>query len=98
MVTEEKMPKPEITRESVLKAIDEFDKLGEDLFLSRYGFHRAKRLYIQLNRNLYSSKAIYGVACKFLAPEFRALRASEFNGGDPVVKPLRRLGFQVVEK
>ena len=91
------MPKPVITRESVLKAIDEFDNLGEELFLSRYGFHKARIFHLFYKGKYYPSKAIYGVACKFLPPDYKPLRSRDFVGGGPVLNHLTVLVFKLLK-
>jgi hypothetical protein len=85
----------EITRDEVLEAIGEYDRLGQDDFLERYGFDRA-RLYLLLHDGKpCDSKAIVGAAHGFL-PEQRPLTAGEFSGGEATVgRLLRRLGFTI---
>ncbi len=83
--------------ESVLKAIQEFDQLGRDEFLTRYGFGRAKRYYILHNGRVYDSKAIAGVATKHESATGTPLANSQFSGGEhQVAKLMRRLGFTIV--
>ena len=80
---------------AVRSAIEEFDKLGRDDFLAKYGFGEARNYIVLVGDRAYDSKAIAGAAHGF---QFgRALKASEFSGGDATVVPvLRRLGFQLV--
>jgi 5-methylcytosine-specific restriction enzyme A len=85
----------DITREAVLAAIAEYDRLGQDEFLSRYGFDRARSYLLVHDGKAYDSKAIVGVAHGFLPGE-RALSAGEFSGGEATVgRLLRGLGFSV---
>jgi hypothetical protein len=86
------------TRESVLRAMAEFDSVGRDAFLSRYGFGRAKKYMVRgPTGNLYDSKAIYGVAASNEYPELGALQSAEFSGGEHTVsRRLSRLGFEMV--
>jgi 5-methylcytosine-specific restriction protein A len=85
----------DITREAVLAAIAEYDELGQDEFLARYGFDRARAYLLFHDGKEYDSKAIVGVAHRFLPGE-RALSAREFSGGEATVGHLlRRLGFTV---
>ena len=80
---------------AVHKALNEFDALGRDDFLAKYGFRRATSYYVQHNGRLYDSKAIVGAAHGFQTGT--PLVASEFSGGDATVAPaLSRLGFLVV--
>jgi 5-methylcytosine-specific restriction enzyme A len=85
----------DITRDAVLRAIGEYDRLGQDGFLERYGFDRARQYLLVHNGERYDSKAIAGAAHGFLPGE-RPLTASEFSGGEATVgRLLRRLGFTV---
>lgn len=87
-----------ITREAVLAAIAEYDRLGQDGFLYKYGFGRAHHYVLVHNGKRYDSKAIVGVAHGFL-PWRSALTANEFNGGKATVVPLlAKLGFNVEER
>ena len=85
----------DITRTAVLAAIAEYDRLGGDEFLDKYGFDRARSYLLIHNGKAYDSKAIVGVAHGFL-PEERALTARDFSGGEATVgRLLRGLGFTV---
>jgi 5-methylcytosine-specific restriction enzyme A len=85
----------DITREAVLAAIAEYDRLGQDEFLSKYGFDRARSYLLVHGGKAYDSKAIVGVAHGFLPGE-RALSARDFSGGEATVgQLLRGLGFTV---
>jgi MoxR-like ATPase len=82
------------SRESVLKAISEFDGLGREEFLLKHGFKHAKWWFLVHDGKLYDTKAIYGVAVAFENELPRAFR--EFSGGEQtVVRQLRKLGFEV---
>lgn len=52
-----------LTREAVNAAIAEFDEVGRDAFLGRYGFGRSTRFRIGHEGRWYDSKAFAGVAC-----------------------------------
>ena len=85
----------DISRDAVLKAIAECDSLGQDDFLERYGFGRARQYLLVHDGKRYDSKAIVGAAHGFL-PEEHPLTAGEFSGGEVTVgRLLRRLGFTV---
>ena len=47
---------------AVNKAMDEFDQIGRDAFLRKYGFGRSRNYFVERNGILYDSKAIVGVA------------------------------------
>ncbi|RFU40626.1 HNH endonuclease [Actinomadura logoneensis] len=84
----------DITREGVLKAITEFQELGRDEFLRRYGFKEARTYLLVHEDAFYDSKAIAGVAHRHTAG--RPLTAGEFSGGEKhAVRVLRSLGFEV---
>jgi 5-methylcytosine-specific restriction protein A len=85
-----------LTASAVLKAIEEFDELGRDSFLKKYGFGRARGYVIQKNGHSYDSKAIAGAAHGYL-PGHTALKPNEFSGGEATVqRTLEKLGFTVV--
>jgi 5-methylcytosine-specific restriction enzyme A len=71
----------DITREAVLAAIEKYDRLGQDEFLAKYGFDRARAYLLIHDGKAYDSKAIVGVGHGFLPGE-RTLAASEFSGGE----------------
>lgn len=86
-----------LTREAVLRAVEEYDRLGRDAFLATYHFGRAREYYLLLNGIRYDSKAIAGVAHKYVGPNGQQLFAGEFAGGERTVrKALQQLGFTVV--
>jgi 5-methylcytosine-specific restriction endonuclease McrA len=85
----------DITREAVLAAIAEYDQLGQEEFLLRHGFDRARQYVLVHDGKHYDSKAIVGVAHGFL-PGQSPLDASEFSGGKATVgRLLGQLGFTV---
>jgi 5-methylcytosine-specific restriction protein A len=85
----------DITREAVLKAIEEYDALGQPAFLRRYKFDRARQYVLVHDGKRYDSKAIVGVAHRFLSGK-TALAADEFSGGKATVGHLlASLGFNV---
>jgi len=87
----------DITRESVLKAITEFDQNGIDATLEKYGFKDAIRYYLIFKDKKYPSKAIIDVAHKYARPDIGYLKSSEFAGGrNTVQKKLEQLNFQVL--
>ncbi|WP_131737248.1 HNH endonuclease signature motif containing protein [Actinomadura roseirufa] len=84
-----------ITREAVLEAIGECDRLGRGRFLEEYGFDPARRYSLHYNGVFYDSKAVVGVAYRSVAG--RPLSAREFSGGRQTVgRLLTRLGFEVI--
>ena len=80
-------------RQAVLDAITEYDKLGREAFLDKYGYGSAKEYFLRFQGNYYDSKAIFGVACGYQYPDQGPLRNDEFSGGRPVETTLGELGF-----
>ena len=87
----------DITRNGVLAAVEEHDKIGRVKFLNKYGFKAAKKFMLVIDERRYDSKAICGVAHKFDFPKEGALSSDSFSGGtSTVVKRLEALGFPVI--
>lgn len=87
----------DVTRAAVLQAIAEYDRLGREAFLSKYGFKPARIYFLFHESSSYDSKAIIGAAHAFASPEGEPLSASAFSGGEATVKRhLEGLGFEVV--
>jgi hypothetical protein len=64
---------------SVLKAIEEFDSIGRDSFLKKYGFLKSKIYVIEYNNKQYDSKAIIGVAHGYEFPDKGHLTPDMFS-------------------
>jgi len=93
---EVKMPLSEVTtRKAIIAALTEYDNLGDEIFLSQYGFGAAKNYFLVYDGKKYPSKAIVGVARKYDCPEKGPMLSSEFVGGKPVQAKLESLGFTV---
>jgi len=85
----------DITRAQVLAAIEEYDALGQEGFLAKYGFDHARSYLLIHDEKAYDSKAIVGAA-HGVGPGKQALSAGQFSGGEATVgRLLRRLGFTV---
>jgi len=82
-------------RSAVIRAIEEFNKLGRESFLRKYRFWKAKSYYILYQGEHYDSKAIVGAACGY---QFgKPLSADDFSRGKYTVRPkLESLGFKVI--
>jgi hypothetical protein len=79
--------------------MNEFDELGRDQFLAKYGYRHAKRYFVRRNGKLYDSKAIAGVAVGFQYSDRGPMLNSEFSGGEgSVVRRLEELGFELVDR
>ncbi len=86
----------DLTTDAIKKALAEFDQLGREKFLAKYGFGKSRGYFVISNGRRYDSKAIAGVAHKFLGPASAPLRSAEFAGGEKsVAKLLRAFGFEV---
>jgi hypothetical protein len=87
----------DVDRDAVLKAIAEYDEIGQREFLHRYGFGRARRYELIHDGGRYDSKAIVGAAHQHVRG--RSLIADGFRGGEQgVVQRLMALGFTVVRR
>lgn len=73
-------------RESVLQSIEEFDRLGRDGFLDRYGYGPARSYFLVHEGNQYDSKAIVGVAYGYENPDEGPMAAEDFSGGAATVQ------------
>ena len=86
----------DVTRQDVRDAIAEFDEIGREAFLDRYGMGEATSYMLWHEGRAYDSKAIMAAAHGH-HPGFAPLAASEFSGGvSHAVRYLRNLGFSVV--
>ena len=66
------------SRHAVLEAIAECDRVGQETFLKKYGFHPARSYFLVHDGRRYDSKAIAGVAHGYQFPGQGPLHASEF--------------------
>jgi hypothetical protein len=91
------MPLQDLTsRDAVLSAVAEFDAIGQDAFLVKYGFAPARRYFLEIGDKLYDSKAIVGAAYGFQYPDRGPLKSQQFSGGARTVQvTLEQLGFTV---
>ena len=80
---------------AVLAAIHEYDELGAEEFLRKYGFGRAKSYRLVHEGRTYDSKAIAGVAVGKQFPDRGPMTSTDFTGGTPVRQKLVDLGFEV---
>jgi 5-methylcytosine-specific restriction enzyme A len=69
----------DLTKPAVEEALREFQKLGRENFLRKYGFGKARQFYVEHEGLLSDSKAIAGAAHGKL-PGQRPITASEFRG------------------
>ena len=84
------------SREAVLEAIAEYDRIGREPFLQKYSFGGSRRYWLVHDGHRYDSKAVLGVAHGYAQPDLGPMQAHDFNGGAATVKPkLEQLGFRV---
>ena len=87
----------ELSRHEILQAVAEYDRLGPDRLLEKYGFGAARSYWLVVDGKTYDSKAIVGAAHGFL-PGQEPLAAADFSGGAATVgRLLSSLGFQVTQ-
>ena len=70
----------ELSRREILQAVAEYDRLGQDRFLEKYGFGAARSYWLVADGKTYDSKAIVGAAHGYL-PGREPLAAYDFSGG-----------------
>lgn len=81
-------------RRAVDVALAEFDKVGREAFLHRYGFGRARDYFLVTDTGRYDSKAIFGVA--YGVQHGSPLDPAEFSGGrDGAAGRLAELGYSI---
>lgn len=84
-------------RDAIIAAIAEYDELGREQFLTKYGYKPSRAYWLRHNGRTYDSKAIAGVAVGKQHPDRGPLKSNDFSGGDATVRVrLEMLGFEVV--
>ena len=84
----------QVTREDVVRAIEEFDRLGPEAFFAEHGFAPTTTYDLVWEERRYPPKAILGTAYEFATGE--RLRSGDFEGGKAgAVAVLGKLGFTV---
>src|ERR1700728_3045569 len=87
----------DLTRREILRAVAEYDRLGRDRVLEKYGFRPARSYLLVVDGKTYDSKAIVGAAHGFL-PDREPLGAHDFSGGAATVgRLLTSLGFEALQ-
>jgi len=91
------MPLSELTsRDAILSAIHEYDTLGQEAFLQKYGYGRSREYLLEYDGKSYDSKAIVGAAYGIQHPTEGPLKHNDFSGGLARIEPvLQRLGFRL---
>lgn len=83
-----------VTEADVVRAIEEYDRLGPEQFFARHGFAPTTTYDLVWKRHSYPPKAILGTAYEFATGE--RLASADFEGGKTgAVKVLGKLDFTV---
>ena len=83
-----------VTREDVVRAVQEYDRLGPEAFFAEHGFAPTTTYDLVWEERRYPPKAILGTAYEFATGE--RLRSGDFEGGKAgAVAVLGTLGFTV---
>ena len=84
----------QVTRGDVLRAMQEYDRLGPERFFSEHGFARTTTYELVWDERRYPPKAILGTAYEFATGE--RLAPGDFEDGKTgAVKVLGKLGFTI---
>lgn len=90
---------PDVSADCVLAAIAEFDSLGRDAFLARYGFEPTDTPAVVHKGQEYDGVALLAGAQSHIAAGYAPLRPAEVIGREAdVVRHFRQLGFAVIER
>ena len=86
-----------VTRRDVLRAIQEYDRLGPERFFAAHGFGPTTTYDLVRDQQRYPPKAILGAAYEFATGQ--RLASGDFEGGKTgAVAVLGKLGFTVQPK
>jgi len=86
-----------VTRADVMRAIEEYNRLGPERFFSEHGFAPTTTYELVWDGRRYPPKAILGTAYEFATG--KQLGSSDFEGGrSGAVGVLGRLGFTIQKK
>jgi hypothetical protein len=86
-----------VTRDDVMRAIQEYDQLGPEGFFSEHGFGPATTYDLVSGERRYPPKAILGTAYELATGQ--RLASGDFEGGKSgAVTVLGKLGFTIQHK
>ena len=86
-----------VTRDHVLQALREYDRLGPDRFFSKHGFAPTTTYELVVEKRRYPPKAILGTAYELATG--KKLDSADFEGGKTgAVRVLEKLGFTIEKK
>jgi hypothetical protein len=84
----------QVTPDDVVRAIQEYDRLGPEQFFAAHGFARTTTYELVWDERRYPPKAILGTAYEFATGQ--RLASGDFEGGKTgAVKVLGQLGFAI---
>jgi hypothetical protein len=87
----------DVTRDDVVRAISEYDRLGPERFFSEHGFGPSRSYELVWDGRRYPHKAVLGTAYELATGE--RLGSADFEGGKSgAVAVLTKLGFTVEAK
>jgi hypothetical protein len=87
----------DVTRSEVLRAMQEYDRLGPEQFFTAHGFAPTTTYELVWEGRSYPPKAILGTAYEFATGQ--RLASGDFEGGKSgAVRVLGKLGFTVAAK
>jgi hypothetical protein len=87
----------QVTRAEVLRAIQDYDRLGPTAFFAEHGFAPTTTYELVWEQRSYPPKAILGTAYEFATGQ--RLASGDFEGGKTgAVKILGELGFTIQHK
>jgi len=87
----------DVTHSDVLRAIQEYDRLGPERFFSEHGFGPSRTYELVWDERRYPHKAILGTAYELATGQ--RLASGDFEGGKSgAVAVLRNLGFTIQDK
>jgi hypothetical protein len=87
----------DVTREDVLSAIKEYERVGPKRFFSEHGFGPSRSYELVWDNGRYPHKAILGTAYELATGQ--RLGSGDFEGGKSgAVAVLRTLGFAIEDK
>src|ERR1700748_2666062 len=86
-----------VTRDEVMRATKEYDRLGPERFFAEHGFAPTTTYEMVLGERRHPPKAILGTGYEFATGE--RLASGDFEGGKTgAVAVLGKLGFTIQEK
>jgi hypothetical protein len=87
----------DVTHEDVVRAMEEYDRLGPQRFFAEHGFGPSRTYELVWNKRRYPHKAILGTAYELAKGE--RLASGDFEGGQSgAVAVLTKLGFTIEDK